>query len=129
MRLWTGNRSRKKFHIKSAVYSRLRRASLQSLVNRCSQATALRCEGAYRTFNKLRYMRSVHRTTIVDNKRLDAALLMVAEMQEGLELKRSQRAPRRTGQSDHILVVPDGSVGDGYVKRDSKLGRRADFMK
>jgi hypothetical protein len=33
----------------------------------------------YRTFDKLR---SVHRTAVVENKRLDAALLMVAEMQE-----------------------------------------------
>ena len=56
-------------------------------------------EGAalpYRTFDKLR---SVHRAAVVENKRLDAALLMVAEMQEGRELKRSQHAPRRTGQS------------------------------
>ena len=79
----------------------------------------------YRTFDKLR---SVHRTAVVENKRLDAALLMVAEMQEGRELKRSQRAPRRTGQTDHMFGIPDGSVGNGYVKRGRKPGRRRDFM-
>lgn len=79
----------------------------------------------YRTFDKLR---SVHRTAIVENKRLDAALLMVAEMQEGRELKRSQHAPRRTGQTDHMFGIPDGSVGNGYVKRGRKSGRRTDFM-
>jgi hypothetical protein len=85
-------------------------------------------EGAtlpYRTFDKLR---SVHRTAIVENKRLDAALQMVAEMQEGRELKRSQHAPRRTGQSGHMFGIPDGSVGNGYVKRGRKPGRRTDFM-
>ncbi|MCB1470333.1 MAG: ISNCY family transposase [Rhizobiaceae bacterium] len=79
----------------------------------------------YRTFDKLR---SVHRTAVVENKRLDAALLMVAEMQEGRELKRSQHAPRRTGQTDHMFGIPDGSIGNGYVKRGRKPGRRTDFM-
>jgi len=79
----------------------------------------------YRTFDKLR---SVHRTAVIENKRLDAALLMVAEMQEGRELKRSQHAPRRTGQTDHMFGIPDGSVGNGYVKRGRKPGRRTDFM-
>jgi transposase len=79
----------------------------------------------YRTFDKLR---SVHRTAIVENKRLDAALLMVSEMQEGRDLKRSQHAPRRTGQTDHMFGIPDGSVGNGYVKRGRKPGRRTDFM-
>lgn len=85
-------------------------------------------EGAtlpYRTFDKLR---SVHRTAIIENKRFDAALLMVAEMQEGRELKRSQRAPRRTGQSGHMFGVPDGNVSNGYVKRGRKPGRRTDFV-
>jgi len=53
-----------------------------------------------------------------------AALLMVAEMQEGRELKRSQR----TGQTDHMFGIPDGSVGNGYVKRSRKPGRRTDFI-
>lgn len=85
------------------------------------QAAAL----PYRTFDKLR---SVHRTAIVENKRLDAALTIVAEMQEGRELKRSQHAPRRTGQTDHMFGIPDGSVGNGYVKRGRKPGRRTDFV-
>jgi hypothetical protein len=79
-------------------------------------------EGAtlsYRTFDKLR---SVNRAEIVGNKRLDAVLTMVAEMQAGRELKRSQRAPRRTGQTNHMFGIPDGSVSNGYQKR----GRRPD---
>jgi hypothetical protein len=49
----------------------------------------------YKVFDELR---SVHRSAIVDNKRLDAALKMVAQMQVGRDLKRSQRRPRRTGR-------------------------------
>ena len=63
---------------------------------------------------------------MVENKRLDAVLLMVAEIQAGRELKRSQHAPRRTGQTDHMFGIPDGSVGNGYVKRGRKP--RADYM-
>lgn len=43
----------------------------------------------YRTFDKLR---SVHGPEIVENKRLDAVLTMIAEMQEGRELERSPGA-------------------------------------
>jgi len=53
---------------------------------------------------------------------------MVAEMQEDRELKRSQHGPRRTGQTDHMFGIPDGSVGNGYVKRGRKPGRRTDFI-
>jgi hypothetical protein len=73
----------------------------------------------YRTFDTLR---SVHRSEVVENKRLDDMLALVAEMQAGREL-------RRSGPS------PDGS----YV-RDSRrqprqwlqearheAGRRTDF--
>lgn len=76
---------------------------------------------SYRTFDKLR---SVNRAEIVGNKRLDAALTMVAEMQAGRELKRSQRAPRRTGQTNHMFGIPDGSVSNGYQKR----GRRTESL-
>lgn len=57
----------------------------------------------YRTFDKLR---SVNRSEIVGNKRLDAVLSMVADMQAGRELKRSQRAPRRTGESKPYVRYP-----------------------
>jgi transposase len=79
----------------------------------------------YRTFDKLR---SVHRSEVVENKRLDAALALVAEMQAGRDLRRSQHAPGRTGQTDHMFGIPDGSVGNGYVKRGRKPGRRTDYM-
>lgn len=80
----------------------------------------------YRTFDKLR---SVHRSEIVENKRLDAALDLVAQMQAGRELHRSQRGPRRTGQTNHMFGIPDGSQSNGYVKRGRKPGRKADFTK
>jgi hypothetical protein len=73
---------------------------------------------SYRTFDKLR---SVNRAEIVGNKRLDAALAMVAEMQAGRELKRSQRAPRRAGQTNHMFGIPDGSVSNGYQKRGRRM--------
>ncbi|MET2832262.1 ISNCY family transposase [Mesorhizobium shangrilense] len=79
----------------------------------------------YRTFDKLR---SVHRSEIVENKRLDEALAMVAEMQAGRELTRSQHGPRRTGQANHLFGIPDGSQSNGYQKRGRKPGRRTDFM-
>ena len=72
----------------------------------------------YRTFDKLR---SVHRSEIVENKRLDAVLAMVAEMQAGRELKRSQRGPRRTGQTNHMFGIPDGSESNGYKKRGGRV--------
>jgi hypothetical protein len=71
----------------------------------------------YRTFDKLR---SVHRSEIVENKRLDAALDLVARMQAGRDLQRSQRGPRRTGQTNHMFGIPDGSQSNGYVKRGRK---------
>ena len=45
-------------------------------------------------------------------------------MQAGRELKRSQRAPRRTGQTNHMFGIPDGSVSNGYQKR----GRKMEFV-
>lgn len=74
----------------------------------------------YRVFDELR---SVHRSAIVENKRLDAALEMVAEMQVGRDLQRSRRGPRRTGQTDHMFGIPDGAESNGYVKRGRKPGR------
>lgn len=79
----------------------------------------------YRTFDKLR---SVHRSEIVENKRLDEALAMVAEMQAGRELTRSQHGPRRTGQANHLFGIPAWST-DGFherSRRDRPAGTGAD---
>lgn len=54
----------------------------------------------YRTFDKLR---SVNRAEVVENKRLDHVLDFIATRQEAREIKRSQKAPRRTGQTDHMF--------------------------
>lgn len=78
----------------------------------------------YTTFDKLR---SVHRSEVVENKRLDAALDLVAAMQAGRDLQRSQRGPRRTGQANHMFGIPDGSQSNGYVKRGRKPGKKTDF--
>lgn len=79
----------------------------------------------YRTFDTLR---SVHRSEVVENKRLDDVLSFVAKMQEGRELERSKRGPRRTGQKNHIFGIPDGSVSNGYQKRGSKPDRKTDCV-
>jgi transposase len=79
----------------------------------------------YRTFDKLR---SVHRSEVVENKRLDDMLSIVAELQAGREQQRSKSGPRRTGQTDHMFGIPDGSQSNGYQKRGRKPGRRTDFM-
>jgi hypothetical protein len=79
----------------------------------------------YRTFDTLR---SIHRPEVVENKRLDDMLSIVAELQAGRELQRSKSGPRRTGQTDHMFGIPDGSQGNGYQKRGRKPGRRTDFM-
>ena len=62
----------------------------------------------YTTFDKLR---SIHRSPVVENKRLDDMLSVVAEMQAGREQQRSKSVPRRTGQANHMFGIPDGSVG------------------
>ncbi|MBX8814692.1 ISNCY family transposase, partial [Ochrobactrum sp. MR34] len=67
----------------------------------------------YRTFDKLR---SVHRSPVVENKRLDDMLALVAEMQAGREQQRSKSGPRRTGQTDHMFGIRDGSTDNGYQK-------------
>ncbi|WP_273793923.1 ISNCY family transposase [Brucella anthropi] len=71
----------------------------------------------YTTFDKLR---SIHRSPVVENKRLDDMLSIVAEMQAGREQQRSKSGPRRTGQANHMFGIPDGSVGNGYQKRERK---------
>ncbi|MFC3221309.1 ISNCY family transposase [Tianweitania populi] len=63
-----------------------------------------------RTFDTLR---SVHRADVVENKRLDDMLSVVAEMQAGHEQQRSKSGPRRTGQTDHMFGIRDGSVTNG----------------
>jgi transposase len=79
----------------------------------------------YRAFDTLR---SVHRSPVVENKRLDDILSIVAEMQDGREQqRRRQHGPSRQGQKDHMFGIPDGSVSNGYQKRGRKPGRRTDF--
>lgn len=77
----------------------------------------------YRAFGKVR---SVQRSEIVENKRLDEVLAFVSELQSGRELQRSLSGPRRTGQTNHMFSLPDGSQSNGYQKRGRK--RRADYM-
>lgn len=79
----------------------------------------------YKTFDTLR---SVHRSVVVENKRLDDMLSVVAEMQAGRKQQRSKSGPRRTGQTDHMFGIRDGSQSNGYQKRGRKPGRRTDFM-
>ncbi|MCB1455993.1 MAG: ISNCY family transposase [Nitratireductor sp.] len=80
----------------------------------------------YRTFDTLR---SVHRSEVVENKRLDDILSVVAEMQAGREQQRSKSGPSRTGQKDHMFGIRDGATANGYHKRGRKPGPRTDFMK
>ena len=79
----------------------------------------------YRTFDKLR---SVHRSPVVENKRLDDMLAFVAQMQAGRELQRSKNGPRRTGQTNHMFGIADPSQSNGYQKTGRKPGRRTDSM-
>lgn len=79
----------------------------------------------YRTFDTLR---SVHRSVVVENKRLDDVLSIIIELQAGRDQQRSKSGPRRTGQKDHMFGVRDGSTSNGYQKRGRKPGRRTDFM-
>ncbi|WP_155851910.1 hypothetical protein [Ahrensia sp. 13_GOM-1096m] len=45
----------------------------------------------------------MNRAEIVETKRLDAALEVVAAMQAERDVKRSGIAPRRTGQTGHMF--------------------------
>lgn len=56
----------------------------------------------YRTFDKLR---TVKRAKVVENKRLDEVLSYISEQQSKRPLKRSGKAPRRTGQTGHMFSV------------------------
>jgi hypothetical protein len=74
-------------------------------------------------------LRSVHRADVVENKRLDDMLSIVAELQAGREQRRSKSDPRRTGQTDHMFGIPDGSLSNGYQKRGTKPRRKTDLTK
>ncbi|NNH33648.1 ISNCY family transposase, partial [Rhizobium sp. SEMIA 4085] len=80
----------------------------------------------YRTFDMLR---SVHRADVIENKRLDDMLSIVAELQAGRQQQRSKSGPRRTGQTDHMFGIRDGSQSNGYQQRGTKPGRKTDFTK
>jgi hypothetical protein len=54
----------------------------------------------YRTFDKLQ---TVKRANVVENKRLDEVLSIISSMQADQQQKRSQSAPRRTGQTGHMF--------------------------
>ncbi|MBY3349101.1 ISNCY family transposase, partial [Rhizobium laguerreae] len=73
-------------------------------------------------------LRSVHRSVVVENKRLDDVLSAIIEQQAGREQQRSKSGPRRTGQTDHMFGIRDGSTSNGYQKRGRKPGKRKDFM-
>lgn len=79
----------------------------------------------YRTFDTLR---SVHRSQVVESKRLDDILAVVAETQAKRQQQRSKSGPRRTGQKDHMFGIRDGSTANGYQKCGTKPGRRTDFV-
>ncbi len=79
----------------------------------------------YTTFDKLQ---AVNRSEIVEHKRLDEVSTWIADGQDERQVHRSQHAPRRTGQDNHMFGIPDGAVSDGYQKRGRKPGRRTDFM-
>lgn len=72
----------------------------------------------YRMFDKIR---QVNQAAIVDNKRLDAALLMAKLLQEQLPpRKRNNNEPRRRDQPVHLFPVPE-PTDEPLVKR--KRGR------
>ena len=56
----------------------------------------------YTTFDKLR---QVSQGAIVENKHLGAALAFIREQQRQTPQQRSQKAPRRQGQLNHIFKV------------------------
>ena len=57
----------------------------------------------YRTFDKLR---SVKRADVVESKRLSEVSEFNASEQSQREAKLNQDAPRRTGQTGHMLLMP-----------------------
>jgi hypothetical protein len=56
----------------------------------------------YRTFDKLQ---QVDQAAIVENKRLGPVLAYIAERQKEFGMTRSNRAPRRRGQRNHMFKV------------------------
>ena len=56
----------------------------------------------YTTFDKLR---QVSQGAIVENKHLGAALALIREQQRQTPQQRSQKAPRRQGQVNHMFKV------------------------
>ena len=77
---------------------------------------------SYRAYDKLQ---SVHRSPVVENKRLDDILSIVSTMQESRE-PQTRRGPTRTGQKNHMFGIPDGSISNGYKKRVRRTG--AEYM-
>ena len=74
---------------------------------------------AYRVFDKIR---QVNQAAIVENKHLDAALMMAKLMQEQLPpTKRNNNEPRRRSQGLHMFAVPDHGAAPSPGKR--KRGR------
>ena len=74
---------------------------------------------AYRVFDKIR---QVNQAAIVENKHLDAALMMAKLMQEMLPpRKRNNNEPGRRSQGPHMFAVPDQGSVPPPVKR--KRGR------
>jgi len=73
----------------------------------------------YRVFDKIR---QVNQAAIVENKHLDAALMMAKLMQEMLPpRKRNNNKPGRRSQGPHMFAVPDQGSALPPVKR--KRGR------
>ncbi len=56
----------------------------------------------YKIFDKLR---QVDQAAIVENKRLGPILAMIAEQQKQMDMKRSNKAPRRRGQGKSLFKV------------------------
>lgn len=48
-------------------------------------------------------------------------------MQAGREQQRSKSGPRRTGQTNHMFGIRDGSQSNGYQKRGTRPGKKTDF--
>ncbi len=76
-----------------------------TMANRSKVLRAIRYRGLdlpYTTFDKLR---QVSQGAIVENKHLGAALAFVREQQRQTPQQRSQKAPRRQGQVNHMFKV------------------------
>ena len=56
----------------------------------------------YRTFDRLQ---QVDQAAIVENKRLGPVLAYIAERQKELDMTRSNKAPRRRGQRNHMFKI------------------------